>query len=78
MMVKRTTRRTTRKTANDKEHSELLKEIAGLRELSHELRAHGQELEKDLKEARSLLYVAMGILMALFGLVLGISLRMFL
>ena len=77
-MVRRTVRRTPTTIKGSKQHNELMAEITGLKELSHELKAHGIELEKDLREARTLLYISMAVLMALFGLVLGISLRVFL
>lgn len=62
----------------EKLNKEIVNEIGELKELIYILREHNKEVEKDIREARVLLFMAMGVLMALFGLILGFSIKFFL
>ncbi|NYZ80198.1 hypothetical protein H0N95_03050 [Candidatus Micrarchaeota archaeon] len=57
-------------------HYEQMSELGELKNLVYAVRAHNVELERDIREARTLLFIALAILMALFGLLLGIALKM--
>ncbi len=52
--------------------AELEQEIKALKRVLVMLRKHDEELKKDLREARTLLFIALGVLFALFGLLLGV------
>ncbi|MEM0372803.1 MAG: hypothetical protein QXO69_03140 [archaeon] len=60
----------------DVSHYEQMSELGELKALVYSLRMHNAELEKDIREARTLLYVALAVLMALFGLLVGVALKM--
>lgn len=60
----------------DVRHYAQMSELNDLKQLVNSVRVHGDELEKDMREARTLLFVALVVLMALFGLLLGIAVRM--
>jgi hypothetical protein len=57
-------------------HYEQMNELSDLKNLVYAVRAHNVELEKDIREARTLMFAALIVLMALFGLLVGVALKM--
>ncbi len=59
-----------------KSKEEIEKEIKALKKIVRKTHVQAIELDKDLREARTLLFIALGVLMALFGLLMGVLIKM--
>ena len=82
MMVarKKTTRKTVKKRTVKKtqKHDSLIGEIRELHSTIGELKRFNKTLKQEIKETRMIIYLSIALLMILFGLILSVSLKIFL
>ena len=65
------------KKKGDEKIDQLKSELVSIEGAIDTIRQHNFEMEDDLREARTMLFVTLGILFAMFGLALGMMIKLF-